>query len=543
MEPVLRNLKTMKTNAKFFLFTCALMLVAWTTRADTIKSSYIGPIGGNWSAPSNWSPAIVPNNNATQKFDVSIGGSGFPVVTLDTDVNLRRLTLTDDGTTLILQDHSLTTANSSVGVNFSHELFGGGIIFSLSVNSPVVADLGDLANFFGNTLKSGLYLAFASDPNITSTIRFNGADIRTNSATVQEGGARGRITDEMGRDALRHLERNAVDADLDFEVGRNFTTEGSFVNEGEIDIFAKDPAFTSAGFDTRLTINGNYTGIGYPLDPNTVGLVNLIAPGPTGNAAMVINGALTNYDPDSQTLHKTYYGWQAANGASAVTRVLGGGKPIDIVTSEASLNLFGPRTGFRDKFGNDALRNLAVSARMIVSNQNFTTANSFTSTSRLSIFGGTRFSVSGHLTIRNGFFEVSPLSGYIREGYAGFPETPYLSSQVIVRGNFNLPSPSTLRFHVLNQEKTATVDVKGAAVLAGSLQTAVEKIDRICSADRFTVLTAGKITGQFSNVASGRRVDVFHEFDDLGNPIGKPIGTFRVTYDENTLVLSDFRPR
>jgi hypothetical protein len=250
---------------------------------------------------------------------------------------------------------------------------------------------------------------------------------------------------------------------------------------------------------------------------------------------------LTNYDSGTQTLHKSYFGWEAAGGASAVTRVLGGSKPLDIVTSEASLNLFGPNTGFRDKFGNDALRNLAVSARLLIGDRNFTTANSFTSTSRLSVFGDCRFTVSGHLTIRNGFFEVSPLTGYARNGDPGFPTTRYKSSVVTVRGNFNLPAPGILRFHVLDHEKTATVNVKGAAVFAGSLQAGVEKPGRISPSDSFTVLTAANITGQFSNVTNGGRVEVFGSFDQFGNPTGQPVGTFLVNYDKTSLTLSDFQ--
>ena len=188
---------------------------------------------------------------------------------------------------------------------------------------------------------------------------------------------------------------------------------------------------------------------------------------------MIINGALTNYDAGTQTLHKSIFSWEAAHGASATTLVLGGGKPFDIVTSEASLALFGPKTGFRDRCGNNALRNLALSARLLIGDRDFTTATSFTSTSRLSVFGDCRFTVSGHLTIRNGFFEVSPLERLA--GGLGFPTTPYKSSQVIVRGNFNLPSPAILRFHVLDHKKTATVNVKGAAVFAGSLQAGVER--------------------------------------------------------------------
>jgi hypothetical protein len=130
----------------------------------------------------------------------------------------------------------------------------------------------------------------------------------------------------------------------------------------------------------------------------------------------------------------------------------------------------------------------------------------------------------------------------VREELPDFPTTPYLSSQVIVRGNFNLPAPGILRFHVLDHEKTATVNVKGAAVFAGTLQAAVEKVGRISASDSFTVLTAREICGQFSNVASGGRVDVF-AVDQLDNLVGDPVGTFRVTYDKTSLTLSNFQPK
>jgi hypothetical protein len=110
-----------------------------------------------------------------------------------------------------------------------------------------------------------------------------------------------------------------------------------------------------------------------------------------------------------------------------------------------------------------------------------------------------------------------------------------------VRGNFNLPTPGILRFHVLDHEKTATVNVKGAAVFAGSLQTGVERIGKISASDSFTVLTADNITGQFSNVTNGGRVEVFGEFDQFGTPVGTPIGTFLVSYNKTSLTLSDFQ--
>jgi hypothetical protein len=532
----------MKTKFQTFLVVSALLALTSTCFAETIKSTYVGPSDGNWGDPANWSPAIVPNTGGGNTFAATIANVFLAV---DLDVSVNRLTFNPgDGNNIIFGgtapflfclDHDFTSAHTKIGY--------GGIVDADAESTDVTVDLGKLADFSGTTLGTGnTYYVVTAEPGRTATMKFDGANIVTNTALIELIGANARLTDEKGADALAHFRHNAFDGYFDLEVGRNFTTEGAFVNEGGLAIFASDPASVSGDVTTTLTINGNYTGVGYPLDPNTDGLVGLTAPGPQGDARMVIKGALTNYDSGTQTLHKSYFGWGAARGASAVTRVLGGSKPLDIVTSEASLNLFGPNTGFRDKFGNDALRNLSVSARLLIGDRNFTTANSFVTTSRLAVFGDTRFTVSGHLTIRSGLFEVSPLTGYARNGDPGFPTTRYKSSVVTVRGNFNLPSPAILRFHVLDHEKTATVNVKGAAVFAGSLHAGVEKPGKISGTDSFTVLTAAQISGQFSNVADGGRVDVYGSFDNLGNPTGDPIGTFLVSYNATTLVLSDFQP-
>ncbi len=209
-----------------------------------------------------------------------------------------------------------------------------------------------------------------------------------------------------------------VDGIFDVETGRDFTTGGSLVNEGTLYVIST--GFIGPDGPATVRINGDYTGIGYPLDVGTVGVSSVQAPGPSADAQTVVKGNITNYEAATRTLHKTYYGWEAAGGRSATTQVLGGNGPFDIVTSEASLILFGPNTGFRDSNGQDALRNLATSARFLIGDREFNTAGSFTSTSRLSIFGDTEFTVNGDLTIQAGFLEVSPLTGYAREATTDF---------------------------------------------------------------------------------------------------------------------------
>jgi hypothetical protein len=266
--------------------------------------------------------------------------------------------------------------------------------------------------------------ASAADPGVTATIRFNGADVYETSGYIGIYGARSRIVDENGRNALRHLDHILFNGFLDVETGRNFKTGGPLVNEGTL--LSVATGFIGPDAPTKITIDRDYTGIGYPLDVENQGVMVVLAPGPTADATVVINGNLTNYDAASRTLHKTYYSWGAAGGRSATTQVLGSAGPFDIRTSEAALVITGPNTGFRDRNGNDALRYLSTSARLLIGDRDFTTASSFTSTSRLSIFGDTQFTVNGDLTVSGGFLGLWPITGYVYQGEYGFSARPGL---------------------------------------------------------------------------------------------------------------------
>ena len=218
----------------------------------------------------------------------------------------------------------------------------------------------------------------------------------------------------------------------------------------------------------------------------------------------------------------------------------------DLSTSSrvrSSLVLFGPHTGFRDKYGNDALRNLAVNGRMLIGDRQFSTAGDFTSTSRLSIFGDTLFTINGNLTIQGGFMGLWAVTGYALAGNPDFPIDPaYLPANLLVTGSFNLPAQSILRFHVFDPNTLATMSVNGTATLAGVLQSGVDDVSQLTPPDSITVMTANHIVGQFSNVASGGRINSYIGFDVDNNPIGDPLGSFLVTYDNTELVLSDFQP-
>ena len=421
-------------------------------------------------------------------------------------------------------------------MNFADEQFGGGAVVFEARHSNVIANLGNLADFSGTTLNGGNYIVISdhADPGMTATIQFNGADIRTSNGDMLLAGPGARIVDENGNDALRNFEHNLLYGIFDFETGRNFMSAGSIVNEGEVHVISE---FAGADANTTLTINGDYTGIGFPLDPGTLGVALVEAAGPIGDAKMVINGALTNYNAARKTLNKTFYQWEAANGRSATTQVLGGSRPLDIVTNNASLSLYGPNTGLRDKFGNDALRNLAVSARFFMGDRDFMTHSSFTSTSRLSIYGNSHFNVNGHLSVSGDQFQVFALTGYALLGEDGFPnDPPYKKTYITVSGSLDMRSVDRFRYGIFDNATLPSVTINGAAKLGGALVPYLLDGANVSASDRFTLMTAANMVGHFSNVVSGGRVTAF------SYPDGSELGTFLLTINKRSIVLSDFQP-
>ncbi len=84
--------------------------------------------------------------------------------------------------------------------------------------------------------------------------------------------------------------------------------------------------------------------------------------------------------------------------------------------------------------------------------------------------------------------------------------------------------------------------VNGSVTLAGTLQIAVDDVTQLSPSDSLSVMSANQIGGQFANVSSGSRLDCYVGFDFDNNPIGDPLGSFLVIYDNTALALSEFQP-
>ena len=535
------NATAKSRKAVLLLWVALLALLQTHALGQITNSTWVGQPGDNWSDFTKWNPTVVPRNHPIRAFNVFAGmGSEYPGIALDIDVTLNSLTLTDEASAITSTDHNFASTSTSMALNFQNEQFGGGIFQLGAVHRSVTANLGNLADFSGATLNSGNLIAVTegADRGITSTIQFNGANIRTNNGDLQLGGPGTALVDEHGQDALTHFQHNTVNGVVLLEAGRTFTTEGAFVNEGSFQVHSE---FQGAAGLTTFTINGNLT----MATADGEGVIESFSNGTGMDSLVTVKGVITDYDPATKTLNGGIYDFLSANGSVSTVKVLGG-TPIDIVNNNAFIDLFGPNTGIRDSSGADAIRNLKKTNNFFrMADRDFTTAGALVNTAVLSIRGDSHFTVSGDLTIESGIFHVSEEPGYAFYDFLGdLPTDPrYLDSRTNVNGNLTLAKDANLRFDIWPSDSTATINATGDALLAGELRVFLMGDTDGASGNSRTLLTARSFKGAFSNVPSGGRVLAYSEprirLQSFGGTI---VGSYKATYSGTSLLLSDFQP-
>src|SRR2546421_3897009 len=118
----------------FALISLALPLVG-LARAETVDSTFLG---GNslYSNPANWSPAEVPNNTATKKYNVT----AVPRFFLDNgDVTISNLTI---GDWLLSSLGPSLTVTGATTINRNVPA-----IFLSATSGPITFSLGSLSTF------------------------------------------------------------------------------------------------------------------------------------------------------------------------------------------------------------------------------------------------------------------------------------------------------------------------------------------------------------------------------------------------------------
>ncbi len=92
-----------------------LFLLVCSVHAQNTQSTWIGGTTGNWNTGTNWNPGVVPNNNGTNTYDVTINSGAN--VSLNTAAAINNLNIASGNTLGINNAQSLSIANGSTIVN------------------------------------------------------------------------------------------------------------------------------------------------------------------------------------------------------------------------------------------------------------------------------------------------------------------------------------------------------------------------------------------------------------------------------------------
>ncbi len=330
---------------------------------------------------------------------------------------------------------------------------------TVEVRTGTLSLLGQLTNFGDTTLTGGTYV-------VSDTLKFAGADIRTNAAVVVLDGPASAVVNQADGNGLANLASNAAGGSFTIQNGRNFTTAAglAFSNAGTLTVGAGS-TFTIAGTfsnfaDGTLTggtyvVGGTLKFAGADIQTNAAALVldgaasqvvdqaganglanfttnraagsftlqngrNLTTPGGFTNdgrltigagSTLTVSGNLTNV---------------AGTTFTGGTYVVGGTFKFlnaDIRVMAAIVVLDGPASAIVNAAGGNALANLAnipaAGSFTIQNGHNFTTTGGFTNSGSLTVGTGSTFTVTGNLTN----FEGTTLTGgsYVLSGTFKFP--------------------------------------------------------------------------------------------------------------------------
>ena len=135
---------------------CAMLLIHGSALAQTGVSAIPGNYGHAWNNPQSWTPAVVPNNTSTTKYDVTVSGAG---VGLDQNAEVNSLTVTNNGEFETLSSKQLTVDNnfSSSGTSQIDLLPGSTLLVkgNLSNSNNFFYDLSDTSTAATNVTVDG----------------------------------------------------------------------------------------------------------------------------------------------------------------------------------------------------------------------------------------------------------------------------------------------------------------------------------------------------------------------------------------------------
>jgi hypothetical protein len=117
---------------------------------------------------------------------------------------------------------------------------------TIEANAGTLTLSGGLTNFSGTTLTGGTYRIASS-----GTLRFQGANVVTNAATLVLDGAGSALQNTSGANGLANFATNAAAGSFTIRNGRNFSSVAGFTNNGVVNLGDASTFTVGSGFFTN----------------------------------------------------------------------------------------------------------------------------------------------------------------------------------------------------------------------------------------------------------------------------------------------------
>jgi hypothetical protein len=226
----------------------------------------------------------------------------------------------DSGTTNALANFATNAAAGSFTIRNGRNFTTAGDFTNngtLTVGAGTVLQVaGNLTNFLGTTLTGGTY-------NVAGTLKFTGANVQTDAATVVLDGSGSAVVDQADANGLANLATIASGGSFTVQNGRNFTPAGDFSNAGTL----------SVGSTSTFTVSGVYTQTG-AANVQTGGTLVLAGGGSSSGSFTVASGGTLSFSGGTFALN-TGAGF---SGAGAV-RVTGATVNVNATVIASNLEL------------------------------------------------------------------------------------------------------------------------------------------------------------------------------------------------------------
>ena len=159
----------------------------------------------------------LAGTGGTRNLNAQINNQGLLTIAQGLTINQASASHNNSGT-INVNGGDLLVTQSGTAPTFTNSSTG---TFTIASGRTLNLSGGSFTNFSAGTLTNGVY-------NVTGTLKFDGAAITTNAATIVLDGVSSQIVNESNTNALSGFNNNAAAGNFTIKNGRNFSSPSTF---------------------------------------------------------------------------------------------------------------------------------------------------------------------------------------------------------------------------------------------------------------------------------------------------------------------------